>query len=81
MIKNQGEFIRKLDLKEAGLIKQGWDQNVIVGFPIYSKVDLFEPENLKILKAAILKVMKSEEFMRARIVKTGEDRRDKSRQG
>ena len=63
------QFIRKLDFKETGLVKRGWDQNVIVKYLFKSKVDLFEPTNLNLMKSSILNVMQSEEFMRSRIIK------------
>lgn len=68
-LKQLSSLIRKLDIKEVGLIKRGWDQNNIGCLPLSSKFDLFEKDNLSILKTAILKVMKSEELMRSRIVK------------
>ena len=66
------QFIRKLDFKETGLVKRGWDQNVIVKYLFKSKVDLFEPTNLYLMKSSILNVMQSEEFMRSRIIKCGD---------
>lgn len=68
-LKQLSSLIRKLDIKEVGLIKRGWDQNNVGCLPLSSKFDLFEKENLIMLKTAILKVMKSEELMRSRIVK------------
>lgn len=70
--KTYNNRVRKLDIKEVGLIKRSWDQNVIARYTIHCKVDIFESENLKLMKKAILKVMQSEEYLSACIVKTGD---------
>lgn len=71
--KEKESFIRNLDIKEIGFIRSGYDQNIVTCLPLRSKIDLFEENNLSLLKAAILRVIESEEFMRSRIVKKNDN--------
>lgn len=73
MAERTNNFIRKLDIKEVGLIKRGWPLNMLLSISLNSKVDIFESENLRLLRLAILKVAQSEEIMRLRIVKINEN--------
>lgn len=73
MAEKTNNFIRKLDIKEIGLIKRGWSHNMFLSFSLKSKVDLFESENLRALRTAILKIAQSEEIMRLRIVKVNDN--------
>ena len=70
--------LRKLDFKEVGIIKRGWDQNSLIQLQIKSKVDLFDGQNLSLLKQSILQLMQHQVFLRSQIVKTGEQNNEYS---
>lgn len=64
--------LRKLDKKEVGIIKRGFDQNMTIRVRLRSQIDLFEPNNLEILKRSILYWKRMQKLLSSRIEKVND---------